>query len=96
MRIGFTGTKIGMTPEQKQVLKRVFYAAAQQHSELELHHGDCVGADSEAHDIYQKQANENIVIHPPLDDKARAWCLTSLENLRLPKPYLARNHDIVD
>jgi hypothetical protein len=36
-----------------------------------------------------------IVIHPPTDPKKRAFCKGAAE-IREPKPYLDRNHDIVD
>ena len=67
----------------------------------EFHHGDCIGADKEAHQIAQR-LEVDVVIHPPEDTKFRAWC-TGIENevrhtaMILPsKPYLQRNQDIVD
>jgi hypothetical protein len=43
---GFTGTRQGMTAEQKSVLRNLLGGGAG-----EFHHGDCIGADSEGHDI---------------------------------------------
>ena len=58
----------------------------------ELHHGDCIGADSDAHDIAES-LGLNIVIHPPSDPKKRAFRTGKV----LPeKYYLIRNKDIVN
>jgi hypothetical protein len=44
--IGFTGTRQGMTAEQKSALRNLLDGGAG-----DFHHGDCIGADSEAHGI---------------------------------------------
>jgi hypothetical protein len=41
LRIGFTGTRQGMTKRQRNALRDL----------LAAHHGDAVGVDAEAHDI---------------------------------------------
>lgn len=91
MKIGFTGTQRGMTIAQIQSfeagLRLVFEPGA------EFHHGDCIGADAEAYTI-AVGLGFKIVIHPPIDPKKRAWCRA--DDIRQPKPYLDRNHDIVD
>ncbi len=58
-----------------------------------FHHGDCIGADAEAHDI-AREFSYGVEIHPPLESRKRAWCSSML--VHDPKPYLERNHDIVD
>ena len=47
MKVGFTGNRIGMSDYQIAELTELFsiYEIDQ------LHHGDCVGADAETHDI---------------------------------------------
>jgi acetylornithine deacetylase/succinyl-diaminopimelate desuccinylase-like protein len=61
-----------------------------------FHHGDCVGADSEAHDIAAKSGYP-IVIHPPSYNSKRAFCeKISTAQVLSPKWYIDRNHDIVD
>ena len=90
MIVGFTGTEKGMTSAQKQTLCLLLDSL----DVTEFHHGDCVGADAEAHEIALDRGIR-IVIHPPTDSKKRAFCKGAVE-IREPKPYLDRNHDIVD
>ena len=91
MKVGFTGTQVGMTvPQVRKLIAKLIELEPD-----EFHHGDCIGADSEANDI----ANEmdlSIVIHPPEDSKKRAYCSGKYVQLREPKPYMERNQDIVD
>ena len=91
IRVGFTGTQRGLTDEQKAALDRLFHELGQ--DAVEIHHGDCVGADEEAHDLADNHAFD-IVRHPPDKDDKRAFCTGGEE--RDPKPYLDRNKDIVD
>jgi len=59
----------------------------------ELHHGDCTGTDKEAH-AAARGLGIRIVIHPPEDTSRKANCIG--DEIRRAKPYLERNHDIVD
>ena len=91
MKVGFTGTQKGMTIKQKRnffrILKTIHFT--------EFHHGDCKGADKEAHDIVALFFKDvTIIIHPPDNDLKRAHCVGDV--WCLPKPYLERNHDIVN
>jgi hypothetical protein len=88
MRIGFTGTQRGMTEPQKRTL----HALLKAHNGTALHHGDCVGADAEAHDV-ARAIGLDITIHPPRIDAKRAWKTSA--DVRKPRDYLARNKDIV-
>lgn len=92
IRVGFTGTQRGMTDAQKARVDLMFAEFGL--DAVEFHHGDCVGADEEAHDLADNHAFD-IVIHPPTDDSKRAFCSGSGADWE-PKPYLDRNHDIVD
>lgn len=89
MKIGFTGTQAGMNPRQKEKLRFLlkFLRAT------EFHHGDCVGADAEAHDIATELGIKTIG-HPPSNPSKRAYCNTT--ETRKEYPYLVRNHHIVD
>lgn len=89
IRIGFTGTEVGMTHKQQEVVKWLL-----QRGPAELHHGDCIGADSQAHELCLLEG-VRIVIHPPEDPKKRAFCI-GWDEIREEKPYLDRNHDIVN
>jgi hypothetical protein len=58
-----------------------------------FHHGDCVGADAEAHDSVRHEFPKVvIVIHPPAKDTKRAF--KKGDRSERPKQYLARNRDI--
>jgi hypothetical protein len=94
MKIGFTGTRVGMTPKQEKEIAHLLRAQS------ELHHGDCSGADYQAHLIALRLNVPKIVIHPPTDDKLRAHCERyKVENTSVVvKPaadFLVRDKDIV-
>ena len=60
----------------------------------EFHHGDCFGADAQAHRYALLcDPTVKIVIHPPVDPRKRAYCSGAL--LLEEKPYLVRNKEIV-
>lgn len=90
MKVGFTGTQHGMSLTQKQELARLLVALKPE----EFHHGDCIGADEEAH-IIARSLQIAIVIHPPDIEAKRAFCKGAVE-WRAPAPYLVRNRAIVD
>ncbi len=89
MKIGFTGTRRGMTDAQRNSLRKFLQTAAG-----EFHHGDCIGADEQAHDIAEAAGFE-IHIHPPLNPTKRAFKITHVSRMRPELPYLARNRNIV-
>lgn len=92
--VGFTGTRVGMTAPQKKSLRKLLTSVLRRSSERpHFHHGDCVGADKEAHDI-ARELGFYIVIHPPESSAMRSWC--EGDEIREPKDYLERNRDIVD
>lgn len=90
--LGFTGTRDGMTPAQKQ---SAHFAVSVILGDLDLvRHGDCLGADVDF-DVIARCLAVPVLVHPPTDSKLRAFCGKERENLE-PKPYLERNRDIVD
>lgn len=90
-RVGFTGTRECMTPEQQEELRNLLTAR----NPTEFHHGDCIGADAEAHAIVRRWLPDcTIMIHPPADPSLRAWCKGDGEFEAAP--YLDRNKRIVD
>lgn len=97
MRIGFTGTRKGMTPQQQVAFEEWFLklnaAREDMLHEYAFHHGDCVGADKQAHTIVAKYALRTIQVHPPLDDRFRARCAAPV--IHEPLTYADRNKAIV-
>ena len=89
--VGFTGTQRGMTEPQGLFVER--YLGVAKARPLAFHHGDCVGADAQAHMIAQALGIP-VVLHPPSNDSKRAFCAAAEE--LPPLPYLQRNHAIVD
>lgn len=93
MIIGFTGTRHGMKWSQKGVVEdllRQFYMSGDVTC---FHHGDCIGADEEAHD-FAEECGFLIESHPCNIPKMRAYCAAAQEFPE--KPPLDRNRDIVD
>lgn len=90
--IGFTGTQFGMTDKQAEA---VIKTLAQLHGDQlypRLHHGDCVGADAEAHAI-AFSLGYVMTIHPPIDGSKRAHCRA--RDILPPADYMTRNSAIV-
>ena len=91
MKVGFTGTQLGMSQHQKEQFVLKLYEL----NPTQFHHGDCIGADAEAHDIVREFfPNVWIVGHLPQSDGKRAF--KKCDEYRDPLPYLVRDHNIVD
>jgi hypothetical protein len=54
--IGFTGTRHGMTPAQRHAVSQLIAELAAG-AAFTAHHGDCVGADAEFHDLCRSTAS---------------------------------------
>lgn len=90
MNVGFTGTQIGMSQHQKEQ----FVVLLMDLQPTEFHHGDCIGADDDAHAIVKEFFPDvKIHIHPPSNTQKQAFNSGDIHNV--PKPYLDRNKDIV-
>lgn len=86
-RVGFTGTRDGMTAAQMERVEdwlRLYDW---------LHHGDCVGADAQAH-LIGRMVGISIAGHPPRNPKKRAFCEFDL--MFPTQDYIPRNHVIID
>lgn len=91
MKIGFSGTQFGMTAGQKLQLTRLLVELRP----TEFHHGDCVGADKQAHELVRALPFKvKIVGHPPLNQTKQAGC--KCDEYFPRDEYLARNRAIVD
>lgn len=91
MHIAFTGTQRGVTPAQGVKVFELLYTLRP----TDFHHGDCIGADADAHDLAATLSNRpKIHVHPcTLHDK-RANKQGDVEYA--PLPPLVRNHVMVD
>lgn len=86
--VGFTGTREEPSELQLKWLRdKLIELEARQ-----LHHGDCVGADTAANAIAGELSIYRVV-HPPINGSMRAFC--EAEEYRAPKDYDVRNHNIV-
>ena len=91
MKIGFTGTRDGMSTHQLAGVYEILRCLCPS----EAHHGDCVGSDTQFHNsVRQSELDTRIVMHPPSNSSHRAY--STADDSCAPKPYLDRNKDIVD
>lgn len=91
MKVGFTGTREGMSQHQKEQFALKIYELGC----VEFHHGDCAGADAEAHDIIREIfPHIRIVVHPPISDYMRAY--KEGDEIRRPYDYIPRDKNIVN
>ena len=91
MIIGFSGTRQGMSPEQKERFAQLI----KEHLPSAFMHGDCIGADAQAHEIvHNLLPSTTIEAWPPTNSALRANCPASITHS--PLPYRVRNKRIVD
>lgn len=92
VKLGFTGSRDGMTNTTKEIFNKFINTIEVE----EFHHGDCIGADKDSHDIISTY-NVATYIHPPTNSSARAFCSNgNIKTIFKEKDYIKRNHDIVD
>ncbi len=93
LHVGFTGTRHGISHAQ---MRHLFTSLAEIEEECDgivgFHHGDCVGADAEAH-VMAIVLGYRVIVHPPKYANLRARC-HGHEHLE-PKGFMKRNYDIV-
>lgn len=99
MRVGFTGTRNGMTEQQVSVFKDAIRFIGVENV-TEFHQGCCVGADEQAVLAMLDLGfpGDKIWAHLP-ENKSKIFKFhKGLENIRIvqPKPYLERNKNIVE
>ena len=96
MLIGCSGTRDGMTREQLLAVGRHVGRLLPLEPPV-LHHGGCVGADRQFHDIFRAEYGNGvrIVIHPAGDQPADLCDWGDADELLPARPSLERNRDIV-
>ncbi len=93
MQICFSGSRNGMSEHQKSEVRQ--FLTTLNMDGVTFHHGDCVGADKEFHDIIRELFPAcKIVIHPPSLNVMRAFC--SGDESREKSDYLIRNRKMVN
>jgi hypothetical protein len=97
--LGFTGSRTGMNDFQKDAFCSRIEKHLEKYDTIEFHHGDCTGADAEAHELIRGfiltiKAPIKIIIHPGDLNKHRAFS-TDFDTLLEAKDPLIRNRDIV-
>lgn len=95
MRIGFTGTRAGMTISQLETLEYLLLGLEFN----EWHDGDCIGSDEQANRLVWSQVtNQGLQVqmhgHPCNLEKFRAY--NEYDVIHNIKPPLVRNRDMVD
>jgi len=88
IRMGFTGTRDGMTSPQRVTVTKLI----QFFKPDEFHHGDCTGSDEQAHVIARLYESIWIVAWPPVIGRYRANCKADV--IKKPMSYLARDREI--
>ncbi len=88
MRVGFTGTRHGMTERQISAITTWLT----ENMPEQFHHGDCIGADVQAANIAQSLGIETHA-WPPVKEDKRAFHKSDV--IHRPRPYLERNRMIV-
>lgn len=105
LSVGFTGTRTGMTQNQKLRLASILCELASRYSIYAFHHGDCIGADEQFHDIVLMLFNKpTVILHPCNLKSQRAFCtdennpkatLRFFHHEDVFPPPLVRNKEIV-
>lgn len=94
MKVGFTGTRKGMTVLQSAFVRKALYLC----QATEVHHGACEGADQDFHYIALEQ-KVPVILHPGMNRQgyspSRVECPKAKE-VKPSKFYLDRDKDIVN
>lgn len=98
IRIGFTGTRHGLSAEQRRAMQRLIVDTllVAGPGPFIAHHGLCLGGDDEFHDSVRPLPGAHIVGHPGPDWPDGKWCSQALCDETLARqPYMVRNAAIV-
>jgi hypothetical protein len=92
LKIGFTGTRHGMTDAQKDS----FFKMIGDLKPLYFLHGDCIGADDDAAHLVSLNDPETVIVALPGPEKEMRAFNQCSDEVRPVKTHFARNRDIVD
>jgi len=106
VHIGFTGTREGMTDEQKKTFRDTISRVK---NNIVLHNGCCVGADENAFEICLDLGNTSFAMHPPInksivfpyDEMHKKKCnddpgYSHAMEINVDRDYLERDRNIVE
>jgi len=95
--LGFTGSQKGMTAQQLSRFRLLVDSFADMFMIKEFHHGCCIGADEQAHNmVVELYPKITMHLHPGNIESKKAICEHSKKVLYLPIDNLARNKEIVN
>jgi hypothetical protein len=89
--LGFTGTRKGMTTAQKEAFSKLLMYLRPNI----FQHGDCIGADAEAHDIVRAYLPDVKIEARPGPTSAGLRANKKADVTHPVKSFLERNRDIV-
>lgn len=98
-KIGFTGTREGMTIDQWYRVEWLLFRRFETGKPNEWHDGDCIGADTQAHGAVERLGMNafDIVTHGhPCNLPGDVRAFNEYDRMHEVKPPLVRNRDIVD
>lgn len=93
LKIAFTGTRQGMTPAQLKEFRQGLAVISQPGDAF--HHGGCVGADLQAHDVAVNGFQLAAEVWPATGREVPDWALNTARVIHPAHPPLERNHFIV-
>lgn len=95
MRIGFTGSRLGMTGSQVDTLFAILHYFGKPPACFDtFHHGDCIGSDVQAFNLARNIGYKTIAHPGNVDPRLRAY--TASTEVWETVPPLERNKVIVD
>jgi len=93
MKVGFTGSRRGMTSKQQAALRMLLVGISIWREDIEFHHGDCIGADEQGFRIATSLGNYTTFAHRPQN---LAFAADTKSDVIYPRrPYHERNKVIV-
>jgi len=93
--VGFSGSRFDLPDPQADALVTEAHALNGLYKDLELHHGDCTGADLFAHHM-AKGLRWRVVAHPAIIHVKWKAMVRDADEYRIAQRPIRRNHTIVE